>query len=1713
MVKRDETLAQANERLQAEALALAAANEGLAGELAQQRHLIAELRDDVHSLRSLASISADWYWEQDAEYRFTDFSAERGAGGARADPDLHGALGKRRWELTGSYPLSMSWDHHRAVLEARQAFRDFEYIRVLGDGVAHYFSASGVPVFDKHNEFTGYRGTTRDTTAARRIEDKERKAARFLDDVVDNMPFAVHLKSVHDGLRVVAWNKEAESLYGIRREDAMGRTVHDLWPQEHADRINVSDVEVANTGVMQDFPDRVVMTRDRGTIRVHMRKLPLKDSGGRVTHILLTTEDITARLAAEDSLRSSQERFRSLTQLSSDWYWELDEAFHFTRLSGGATEKADVPVGDYLGKARWETDGTPRNRGIWMAHRAQLERHETFRNFEYEHERKDGRVLVFSISGEPVFDAGGRFTGYRGVGTDITERKQTEIALRTSEARFRTVVEALAEGVVLRDAGGKIIDCNASAERIFGKSLAQMKGLASAALDWERLREDGTLMPEVEWPSVIARQSRQAQSNVVQRYRRPDGSTFWGLINVQPLFEGGSDIPSGFVTSVADITKRKQAEVEIVRLNVDLENRVLRRTAQLEAANKEIEAFSYSVAHDLRTPLSTIDGFCALLEKHMPPGAGERALHFLDRIRSSVRRMGELTDGLLSLARLSRTSLVWEPVDISAEAQRAVRHLKDADAARDAHFTVEPGMAARGDQALVRQVLENLIANAWKFSAKKPRTEIEVGRQPAKDGQPVFFVRDNGAGFDMAYVDKLFGNFERLHSPDEFAGSGIGLATAKRIIDRHGGKIWAQSAVGEGSTFYFSLGGDQSGTGEGASFDDVSNFAPLEGPASTPFSSDNDAFMLDDSQFSNAFEHAAIGMTLIGIDSRRLKVNNAFCQMLGYSEAEMLSRTVYDLTHPDDIEWDLQQRRRALAGEIESFHVEKRYIHKDGHIVWGYMSCSLVRDADRKPLRFIAQIQDVTERKETEQVLRESEERFRALTALSSDWFWEQDENFRFVEVAGESTNASGYPSAAYGKTPWELDHVQMSDEVWTAHKALLARHEMFRDFESIRCDAKGQVRYLSISGVPIFDASGKFTGYRGTGRDTTEMRRVTEALRTSESQLREITDTVPAWITFVDVDQRLRFHNRAYQEAFGLRQEDMNGKHLRQILGDEVYETVRPRVEEVLRGYPVVYERAQKTARSGMRDFMIHYFPRYGEGADEGKVVGFYSLANDITELKRIDRMKSEFVSTVSHELRTPLTSIRGSLGLISGGVAGQLPDAVKTLVGIAKSNCERLIRLINDILDIEKIESGKMTLDLQVMELKPLLEQALAANEGYGTAKDVSLNLHCSEEDILVRADNDRLTQVVTNLLSNAMKFSPAGGIVDIIVERVESGVRVEVRDSGPGIPEEFRKRIFQKFSQADSSDTRQKGGTGLGLNISRAIIERLGGSIGFETRTGAGTTFYFELPEWVEPPPTRPVEMSGERARVLVCEDDRDIARLIGMMLDKGGFDADLVFSAEEAMARMEQQYYAAVTVDLTLPGQDGIALIRQLRERLLTRDVPVVVISAWAAEGKVQFNDQALTVSDWLEKPIDENLLVLGVRRAIEGAVENRPLILHVEDDPDIQRIAATIAQDFATFVFAGTLQEARARLASQPFSLVLLDLNLGEDSGWDLLDDVEALESPPPVVIFSAMEVSRSQAARTAAVLVKAKTSNHELLDTLRRVLGLALPPESVPPLS
>jgi signal transduction histidine kinase len=240
------------------------------------------------------------------------------------------------------------------------------------------------------------------------------------------------------------------------------------------------------------------------------------------------------------------------------------------------------------------------------------------------------------------------------------------------------------------------------------------------------------------------------------------------------------------------------------------------------------------------------------------------------------------------------------------------------------------------------------------------------------------------------------------------------------------------------------------------------------------------------------------------------------------------------------------------------------------------------------------------------------------------------------------------------------------------------------------------------------------------------------------------------------------------------------------------------------------------------------------------------YKVAQDqIDEHKKMERMKDEFISLVSHEFRTPLTSIHGSLGLLNSGLAAGLPEKARQLLEVAHRNSQRLVRLIGDVLDLQKIESGTMPLELRPLEIGPFLEQAIEANEAYGAQFRVSFVVNGVPPRLGIRADPDRLMQVITNLLSNAAKFSPSDRPVLVSAQRHGGVVRITVTDRGSGIPEEFRARIFERFAQADSSTTREKGGTGLGLSISKAIVERMGGHIGFETEVGAGTTFYVELP----------------------------------------------------------------------------------------------------------------------------------------------------------------------------------------------------------------------------------------------------------------------------
>ena len=369
----------------------------------------------------------------------------------------------------------------------------------------------------------------------------------------------------------------------------------------------------------------------------------------------------------------------------------------------------------------------------------------------------------------------------------------------------------------------------------------------------------------------------------------------------------------------------------------------------------------------------------------------------------------------------------------------------------------------------------------------------------------------------------------------------------------------------------------------------------------------------------------------------------------------------------------------------------------------------------------------------------------------------------------------------------------------------------------------------------------------------TAELAHALAGVTANENRVQTIIDTAQDAFIGVDLHGHITDWNRSAISMFGWRSEEAIGRSLTQLV--------------VPQRYWADYEQAIRNFQdSGKANFFNRRLERTlvnrrGEEIPVEMTIGlagthetyFFSIfVEDISERKKVERMKNEFISTVSHELRTPLTSIRGSLGLLAGGVLGACPPQAKKLIDIANANCERLVRMISDTLDIEKMESGNMEFDLAPRALRPLVKQAIDATRGYAEQFNVLLVLHegsAEDAEVVVNADRDRMIQVVVNLLSNAVKFTPSGQAVEVHVGTREGQARLSVIDHGTGIPEEFRPRIFQKFAQADTGGSTHKGGTGLGLSICRSIVEQHGGRIDFFTPPDGGTEFFVELPLHIE------------------------------------------------------------------------------------------------------------------------------------------------------------------------------------------------------------------------------------------------------------------------
>ncbi|WP_116473274.1 PAS domain S-box protein [Zobellella maritima] len=835
------------------------------------------------------------------------------------------------------------------------------------------------------------------------------------------------------------------------------------------------------------------------------------------------------------------------------------------------------------------------------------------------------------------------------------------------------------------------------------------------------------------------------------------------------------------------------------------------------------------------------------------------------------------------------------------------------------------------------------------------------------------------------------------------------------------------------------------------------------------------------------------------IQTGRIRLNERWATMLGYSLAELAPismETWAGLCHPDDREQVSRQLHQHFCHQQDSVDVQYRLKHKDGHWVWVQDRGRVVRwTADDKPWLMSGLHMDISAQKQAEQALEHAYELLEKSSEAARIGTWE-------VDLAGNHISWSRMTREIY-----QVDADFRPDvnntlafypagadrEAITAAFNAAIEHGRSYDIELNILTAQARQRAVRIIGLPVFE-QGSCVRIHGLLQDMTERKQAEIALREQADYTQAILSNMIDGMLTLDESARILSVNPAAEAMFGYRGEELMMHSIGRLLPDHPDDASFE--SDSLRLLSIDRETDGRRRDGSVFPMELTLWQVHRAGRPH-----YVAMMRDITERKRLEQMKSEFVSTVSHELRTPLTSISGALGLVTGGALGELPEQAQNMIGIAHNNSKRLTYLINDLLDIEKLAAGKVPFDLQPQPLRPLLEQAIQANLTYCLDRHIRLELDTDPGELQVMVDSQRLMQLLTNLLSNAIKYSPDQGLVTVSTRVEQSRVRVSITDQGPGIPLEFQPRVFDKFSQADSSDTRLKGGTGLGLAICRELISRMNGHIGFDSQPGQGSCFYFELP--LRPQPARHIETGPgpqlPAPRLLVVEDEPDIAELLSQMLTRAGYLTEIAYSGADALKALTQRHFDAITLDLMLPDIGGLDIIRRLKHTPTTAEIPVIVVSAKMEEGRLSLNGQHTDI-DWLAKPIDEHRLIEAVDRLIPAQTDTRLRILHIEDDRDLHQVIHAMAGSRFTFRLATSLSQASRRLAMESFDVVILDLGLPDGSGWELLPEIRRRQPGARVVVLSGDQPSPQAAGQVEAVLLKSRISPQQLIENIRHRL-------------
>jgi len=671
------------------------------------------------------------------------------------------------------------------------------------DGSIIFARESAKALLDRNGNEIYYDGSFEDVSGRVQAESAFRESEKLYRKMNENSPLGMHFYKLEgEELIFVGANPAADKLLGADNSQFIGKTIEEAFPPLMQTEVPQRYREAAANGTLWST-EQVAYEDGRISGAFEVRAFQTTPQ-----NMVAVFVDITARKRADEALRESEALYRQAIEVANavpyrQSYYVNGQTVEYDfigegirQITGYGPEEFDTPLWDSITQERFLLEDLAEYSFTEAIERVRLGVNPVWK-CEHRIRARDGSIhWVFEAAVE-LRNQDGVSHGSIGLFQDITARKQAVEALRQSEEMLRLAVSAGRMGVWDRNFLSGQLDWSIECKAMFGLA-------PESEVNDERFVH--ALHPEDRMATDLSiREALETRTDFDMEYRVvwPDGTIHWIVAQGRGYYDEAGQVIH-MVGITFDITERKQSEEEILKLNTELEQRVRERTAQLETTNKELEAFSYSVSHDLRAPLRGIDGWSQALLEDYHDKLDEQGRQYIDRVRSETQRMGHLIDDMLKLSRLTRSEMIKEQVDFSALAQVIAERLQAANPLRKVDVNIQTGITAECDPHLLEAVLVNLLENAFKFTGKRADARIEFGQTEFK-GQRAFFVRDNGAGFDMAYAEKLFGAFQRMHKASEFPGTGVGLAIVNRVIHRHGGRVWAEAEVGRGATFYFTL--------------------------------------------------------------------------------------------------------------------------------------------------------------------------------------------------------------------------------------------------------------------------------------------------------------------------------------------------------------------------------------------------------------------------------------------------------------------------------------------------------------------------------------------------------------------------------------------------------------------------------------------------------------------------------------------------------------------------------------------------------------------------------------------------------------------------------------------------------------------------------------------------------------------------------------------